>query len=141
MSGTPAWAIGGRWLEILNDNDTFAENENTATRVASGACCSKKGCCRVSGGQPDQSYILRSTPGRVNKKPYRLYKLKTVFIPVWCVELLIFECDSFWRYAEKVVFLYIPGMKLERSSTYDWIITVSVICHSLFHRKIWKDKN
>lgn len=25
MSGTPAWAIGGRWSEKLNDNDTFAE--------------------------------------------------------------------------------------------------------------------
>ena len=48
--------------------------ENTATRVASGACCSKIGRCRVSGGQPDRSYIFRSTPGRVNEKPDRAYR-------------------------------------------------------------------
>lgn len=27
MSGTPAWAIDGRWPEKLNDNDTFAEKK------------------------------------------------------------------------------------------------------------------
>lgn len=27
MSGTPAWAIGGRWFERLNGNDTFAEKK------------------------------------------------------------------------------------------------------------------
>lgn len=27
MSGTPAWDIGGRYSEILNDNDTFAETK------------------------------------------------------------------------------------------------------------------
>ena len=41
--------------------------ENTATRVASGTCCSRIGLCRVSGGQPDQSYIFRFTSGRVNE--------------------------------------------------------------------------
>jgi len=33
-------------------------NKNTAARVASGACCGGKRCRRVSGGQPDRSYIL-----------------------------------------------------------------------------------
>jgi len=33
----------------MDDNDTFTD-ENTVTRVASGAYCSGKGYCRVSGG-------------------------------------------------------------------------------------------
>lgn len=28
MSGTPAWAVGGRQPESLNDNDTFAQRKH-----------------------------------------------------------------------------------------------------------------
>ena len=38
-------------------------NRNKAARAAPGACCSRKGSCRVSGGQPGQSNILRAMPG------------------------------------------------------------------------------
>lgn len=36
MSGTPAWATDGRWLENLNDNDTSAEKENSSQGSAGG---------------------------------------------------------------------------------------------------------
>lgn len=39
MSGTPAWDIGGRYSESLNDNDTFAETKTRQTRITSGAEC------------------------------------------------------------------------------------------------------
>lgn len=62
MSSILTWAVGGRQPENLDGNDTSAE-WNKAARAAPGACCSRKGSCRVSGGQPGRFNILRAMPG------------------------------------------------------------------------------
>lgn len=57
VSGAPAWATlaGGLKRRMIM---IPLPNKSTAARVASGACCGGRRCRRVSGGQPDRSYIL-----------------------------------------------------------------------------------
>ena len=84
--------------------------ENTATRVASGTCCSRIGRCRVLGGRPDRSYIFRSTPGRVNEKPDQAYKSSklAVWFGVWkLIQAEIKPIKNQKQYYQKWSYCYI----------------------------------
>lgn len=86
MSGTPAWDIGGRYSETLNDNDTFAE---TKTRqpgqrlVHAAAGQGAAGCKAVSLTGPTYS-----DPHRGEKeKPDQAYIVCFMCL-VWSVDIL-----------------------------------------------------
>lgn len=57
VSGTPAWATLAGGLKLRMTMIPLL-NKNTAARVAFGACRGEKRCRGVSGGPPNQSYIL-----------------------------------------------------------------------------------
>lgn len=74
MSGTPAWASGGRKPESLDDNDTFAYRKHGNQGSVWDIFAAGQGLAGCQAVGQDRSYIFRSTPGRVNEKPDRAYR-------------------------------------------------------------------
>lgn len=72
VSGLPAWTTLANGLKYRMIMIPML-NKNTASRVASGACCGGKRCRRVSGGQPDRSYILCEKFPIVRLEKFLLY--------------------------------------------------------------------
>ena len=69
MSGISG--MGQRWQSVLKIRVIMIPlPENTAAGVASGVCCSRKGCCRVSGSHAGRSLHIPSHTGGEKMKNY-----------------------------------------------------------------------
>ena len=70
MSGIPG--MGQWWQAVLKHRMIMIPlSENTAAGAASGVCCSRKECCRVSGSRPDDPAYSGPRRGRENEKPWQ----------------------------------------------------------------------
>ncbi len=81
MSGIPG--MGQRRQSALKNRVIMIPlPKNTAAGAASGVCYSGKGCCKVSGSQPDGPAYSGPRRGRANENPWqeeRLHELQHSF--------------------------------------------------------------
>ena len=86
--------------------------ENTATRVASGTCCSGTGCCRVSGGRPGPVLHIPFHTGQSEWKTGSGVQVRGTCSSIWRVEIKQAERrpvkiqNSIIRYDRAVIYSY-----------------------------------